>query len=307
MEGLTVRRTNGLLLVVFLLFATIGSVSQSLNLKLGLLITEWGIILLPTLIFVRRRTGNVRQAMRLNPINIKTALFAVAVGIVGWIVASSLEGVIAYFLTRLGLSTPPQQINIPAGNPIQLIQYFFLVSISAGICEEFLFRGLVLRGYEEWGTLRAVFFSGLLFALMHVSVIKFFPILIIGLIFAYMAAAFNSIYTSMIAHATNNAISVFLIWLTPFFTKVNIIIQALLGLGAIIVFVGGFIAAPFLVGYISRRAKERFIPPSAPLSHNLSQLVRMWTFDVYIFLMLALASLEVLYMLGLLEKIRLFR
>lgn len=303
MPELDVKQTNKLLFIVFVLFATVGLVSQSLSLKLGLLITEWGVIFLPTFLFARKKMVNLKSALRLNPISFKTALFSVLLGLIGWAVASTLEGIIISVIAHSGLHVPPQPLESPPTGIADFVELFFLVSISAGICEEFLFRGFILRGYEKWGTNRAIFFSGLLFALMHASLVKFLPILILGILFSYMAVRFNSILPTMIAHATNNAVSIILLALMPSLTKINPSAQGLLGILAMVIFLAALASIPGVIKRIREYRSPGFIPASETLTQNIIALSKMWTFVVTIVIVVLLSSLELFYMTGLWQKL----
>lgn len=81
-----------------------------------------------------------------------------------------------------------------------------LMSLAPGLCEEFLFRGLVFRGFQRsFSGPRALLYTALLFAAMHVELAKMIPMLFLGLFFGALAWLGRSLWMSVLAHAANNA------------------------------------------------------------------------------------------------------
>lgn len=86
----------------------------------------------------------------------------------------------------------------------------FNTAILPGICEEFLNRGLILRGLRD--TMQdkyAIIVSALLFGLLHANIRQTLYTFVGGIIFATLTVKTRSIYPSMIIHFMNNAISVY--------------------------------------------------------------------------------------------------
>ena len=78
-----------------------------------------------------------------------------------------------------------------------------------GICEELFFRGFVLTGMcVHVGTKKALFVSAALFALAHFNPWQFPALLAMGFLLAMLVYWTHSIYPAIIAHSTNNALSV---------------------------------------------------------------------------------------------------
>jgi sodium transport system permease protein len=84
------------------------------------------------------------------------------------------------------------------------------VAASPALCEELLFRGLILSGFRSWGMGRAVLASSLLFAVAHASVYRLLPAGLLGLLFGTLAWRTGSIFPSIVAHAVNNGIACWL-------------------------------------------------------------------------------------------------
>lgn len=81
---------------------------------------------------------------------------------------------------------------------------FKVVSITAGVCEETLFRGFLLWYFAVWtGTVGGVLISSVLFGFGHLYLGRSHVLktTIAGLFFACMAVASNSLWPGMILHA----------------------------------------------------------------------------------------------------------
>ena len=129
---------------------------------------------------------------------------------------------ILFFIMTIGVSYINQLIlllmgyNIPtyteeaAGGIGLFLLALFTTAVLPGICEEFLNRGLVLRGLRD--TMQdkyAIIISALIFGLLHANVRQTLYTLAGGIIFATLTVKTKSIYPAMIIHFMNNAISVY--------------------------------------------------------------------------------------------------
>ena len=76
------------------------------------------------------------------------------------------------------------------------------------MCEELLFRGVILSGLRRYGTWPAIVISSLLFALAHASIYRLLPTFCLGLMLGYIVVKTGSIYCSMLLHALNNGVAV---------------------------------------------------------------------------------------------------
>ncbi|MCY7360920.1 MAG: CPBP family intramembrane metalloprotease, partial [Ignavibacteria bacterium] len=84
----------------------------------------------------------------------------------------------------------------------------FVIAVTPAICEEFLFRGLVFKNFEKIiPATKAIFFSGLLFALFHFHPFNIIPLAILGIFLTFIVYHSGSIYTAVICHFLNNFIS----------------------------------------------------------------------------------------------------
>lgn len=80
--------------------------------------------------------------------------------------------------------------------------------VLAAVCEEVLFRGLLLQLLARGGSWRvAVAVTAVLFALFHLDVIGLIPRTVMGAYFALLVWRSGSIFPAMLAHGANNLLA----------------------------------------------------------------------------------------------------
>jgi membrane protease YdiL (CAAX protease family) len=82
------------------------------------------------------------------------------------------------------------------------------ISLFPAVSEEMVFRGLTLTGLRRrFGASAAVVGSGALFALIHLNPWQFVPLLLIGVFISFIVHRTDSLYAGIVAHGTNNLLS----------------------------------------------------------------------------------------------------
>lgn len=203
---LKVFDANLLYLIGALLFVSVGAYVQRMDLKLGLIITEYILILLPPLIYLKVKKISIKDTLRLNKIRFKHITLIVLITICIYPTALVGNAILMFLLSLLG------NLNIPelptAKNIEQYITLLFVISISAGICEEVFFRGFILRGYESLGKKKAIIFSAILFGIFHFNVYNLMGPIVLGLVFGYLVYLTDSIFAGIVGHIVNNGLAV---------------------------------------------------------------------------------------------------
>ena len=96
--------------------------------------------------------------------------------------------------------------NIMSGN---IGGVLFVIAFAPAVCEEMLFRGLILQSMKEkYRVPAAIGITALLFGIYHMSLVKLIPTGLLGLVLCCMAYRADSIYPAMLIHFLNNAFSV---------------------------------------------------------------------------------------------------
>ena len=174
------------------------------------LILKLAVFLLPTFIYLKLcdiplqnlLTPSSDAPQKNTPALYKTLQFIAAASIT--LNAANLSGLATEYLYKaLGISPSPS--TIPEDILLQLISLISAV-ILAPLLEELLFRGVALNALSGYGN-RAIFISGLLFALMHYSSYSLIYAFVAGCIIEYFTKRTNSLKTAVGLHLTNNLIT----------------------------------------------------------------------------------------------------
>ena len=208
----TIRGVNWLYLVAMLLILTVGSAMQASSPILGLIATEWLLILPSALIFLRIVKLPVVQTMRLRWPGGKIAGLVVIIGF-GLSLFTLWIGAMVTTLFGYSFSVPP---GLYPQNGAQAVLLFFAMAVSAPICEESLFRGVIQRGYERRGPLVGILIGGILFAVYHLSFQRLVILLPIAITLGYAAWRTNSLISSILVHASYNTVASILTIITSF-------------------------------------------------------------------------------------------
>lgn len=83
------------------------------------------------------------------------------------------------------------------------------VSVNAPLCEEFLFRGAILPATNRPGVAawRAIVVNGVLFSLIHMSLVAALPLAVLGAALAHVTIKSRSIWPAVLVHALVNFIN----------------------------------------------------------------------------------------------------
>ncbi len=191
---------------VFLIF--LGTIAQRKSMWTGSIFVEIFIILMPSLVYIKFNENSFSDVLKLNPLRVKDLILVILITILLYPVAVFFQ---AIFISIINLVKPiiPNQMPLPK-NLFDFIKSIIVIAIVPGICEEIMFRGVILDGYKKIGYKHAIAISSILFGLMHFTLANLIGPTILGVAFAIMVYRTNSIYSSIIAHIINNSIAVFL-------------------------------------------------------------------------------------------------
>ena len=210
-------------MTVMLLFVTVGYVAQNWDFHYGILITEFLLIALPTVIYVKTKGASLKTELRFNKLSFVDALLVVVAFIAAYFVAVFINVLGEILLSMLGNLIVP---DIPfATDPAEYLVLLFVIAGSAGICEEILFRGFILRAYEKLGMWPNIMVTALLFSILHLNVQNILAPFFLGIVLGFVVYKTNSIFAGIIGHFINNAISVtwgYVIMNLPFYKNIDV-------------------------------------------------------------------------------------
>lgn len=189
--------------IVLFLILIVGVAIQMLSPHLGLAMTELLLILLPALIYVRRKGLPFAQALRMHPTSVTDALLGIAVGVTGWGAAYGI-----YQLVTLVIGNAPEFSGFEVDTVGQWLLLLVTMALLPGICEEVLFRGAIQGILERRGTARGVVITAVLFGLFHLDPWRLIPTMFLGLVLGMLVVRTGSLVPAILAHVANNGVAV---------------------------------------------------------------------------------------------------
>jgi len=263
-ETITASMSLGLFTLMLIMLFYVGSTVQAWKLLPGVLITQWLMLFAPIMLFLWYAKVDFKTALNLRPLSLPGAAASVILGLAAIVLVIQL----GFWFNRV-LPVPKEfeeemaKLLAGDGGLSHLAALLFVVAVSPAICEEVMFRGVILSGLRSrMGIWPCIVLVGLLFGIFHISVFRIPPIAVLGMVLTYLTVRTGSIYAAMLVHFVNNAFAILLATgNTPDF------VGAVLGLedfeekgvplpalaGAAVVFVAGVA----LVEYTSRRDANR--------------------------------------------------
>lgn len=196
-----------------LLFLILGSILQHYDFKIGILATEFGMLVVPAIIYMKFRKNNIREQFKFQLPKRSDVWKMILVSLCFVPTVAFLNGMINVWL-MYGLQIEAPQIPLETGVFAPIIT-FLIAAATPGFCEEFVFRGLLLTEYQKkMSYFQAALISALLFGMFHYNVMNFFGPFALGLLFAWIMQVTNSIWLAMLGHMVNNTIAVVMLYAT---------------------------------------------------------------------------------------------
>lgn len=202
---LSILEANIFYFILGILLFSLGSYVQSREIYSGLLITEYLIILIPNLFFLKLKGLSLKETLRLNRISLKQAIYIVFIMIFSYPIAVFFNTLIIAILNLFG-ETVVTTVPMPDSGSKYLLS-LLIIAISPGVCEEIMFRGTMMRAYEGLGKRMAIICSAILFGIFHLNLQNLIGPIFLGLILATIVYKTNSIYASILGHGLNNTIA----------------------------------------------------------------------------------------------------
>jgi len=129
--------------------------------------------------------------------------------IVGLILTFSVSYIIGTILTYLpGFDAMMESYNSMFGNidPKDLV---LTIAVIGPICEEIIFRGVILEGMlKKYDVNKAILFSALIFGLIHLQPLQVISAFFIGLILGWIYVKTQSLWVCIGIHVVNNFVAV---------------------------------------------------------------------------------------------------
>ena len=225
-------------------------------------------LLLPALFAIKG--NNPRDFGFISP-GVSTILISIALGVGAFFISTGINAFTTALMETLGANSEiySQGIEGAAG----LGQYMLLVVLMCvfpAVCEETMFRSVLVTSWRHIGRKKVIMLSGMLFALMHITPSSIPSFFVLGAIIAALMYDTKSVIPAIIVHFVNNFISISLLSLASNSDLVDLVetaqaveqvdIGTLLLMGVIYMVIGAIIAAPSffaIKGIAKKRTYEK--------------------------------------------------
>ncbi|MDR1385244.1 MAG: ABC transporter permease subunit [Planctomycetaceae bacterium] len=203
----------GIFILTAKYFSTLLLQSQfvEISLTLNVLLSQFGVVLLPVVFMTACSSSNVRETLRLHFPKWYAIPLALLLAIAWHPVLVTISRGIEYAyplsdtLKEMISHLSGLMRNVPIGVLI------LLIAVLPGICEEIAFRGYILTGLDTpRHRFRAVLISAILFGATHSVLQQSLAACITGVILGWLAIRTRSIFPGVVFHITNNSIGVLL-------------------------------------------------------------------------------------------------
>ena len=134
----------------------------------------------------------------------KNGLLCTALAVVVLFGFNHFINLLSYVMNSLGYN-PDASMPLSLNTVGDLFLNLFVLAVIPAICEELVYRGIILNGFRKFGVHTAVFASAAIFAIAHGSAMQTVYQFILGVILGYILVKTGSLVASIIVHFLNNA------------------------------------------------------------------------------------------------------
>jgi membrane protease YdiL (CAAX protease family) len=172
-----------------------------------LMVSVYALVLAPVVVIGRRRGVRFREQVGLRPFKVGPAIGMTAIMIpLGLCIGFQY----ALLLLRLGVRYQGNTAGLTrvfGASPIGILVLFGVGAVVAPFVEEIAFRGVLFSSLREsWREPSAILVSSALFGVIHLDPLAMIPTAIVGLMLARVFLATRSLWVSILAHSTYNAL-----------------------------------------------------------------------------------------------------
>lgn len=229
----------------------------------NLILSQFILVLaIPLFMMIICRKDMITTARLHHGIDFKQVLFLLLVVVGLFFPFQYLNSyIVAFFETLFGVYEETSPLDTEAINLGQLLFEIVIVAGLPAFCEEFFFRGMVMRAFERISVVAAWLLSSVVFSLMHGNFSQFFYAFFGGLVMGAVTLQTNSFYAGALVHGGMNFLSVIVSyrpindWLTHLEEQNTLLFESsLVGVGALI----GAAGLVLVILYSRKKNKARY-------------------------------------------------
>ena len=183
------------------------------NMLLLLMMIQFYCVLFPALFYMIGNKINIKETLRFNNPGILPSFLIILISAPAFYAASAFNSVVIYILQFIGQAPEDTLIPLPQ-NFGEVFVSILVIAVAPSVCEEILHRGILLKAYENRGTMKAVVISGIMFGVFHFDITNLIGPILLGILFGYYVIRTNSIFAGVLAHFMNNFFATVLQYIT---------------------------------------------------------------------------------------------
>lgn len=173
----------------------------------GLGLSQWLFLAAPVLIALRAGRFDLSEALALRPIEPRTLTGAGLVMFGGLGFNSVVAWLQSYWMEiPVELLEALEEALRPSG-PVELVGILVAAALTPAVCEEVVFRGMILQSWRRWPAVLAVGANALLFGAIHWvpgSAFRVLPAAVSGAFIGWAVWRTRSLWVGVWMHALNN-------------------------------------------------------------------------------------------------------
>lgn len=173
-------------------------VTLGLSQPVALITAHFIMFVLPAIIYILITKQSFKEVLRLNKISRKEVLLSFVLAFLAQPVMMFFSYIASFFVNN----DVAAMLDNLSKTPLWLM--VLMIGVTPAISEEITIRGIVLSGYKFKSKHIGAVMSGLMFGILHLNPHQFLYAFAMGVIFAYVVTAANSLIPAMIAHFTIN-------------------------------------------------------------------------------------------------------
>ena len=213
-----VKDVNKVFLITILLYIVSGFINSFIYQETGsynlVIVVSQVTLILPAVIYMAWKRMNIAEAIRFKGIRISNIVLLV---IFAYLISPLMQLINGLSMIYVKNSTAAIMTEVTEENSIFLS--LFLIAFIPAVFEEMVYRGLIYNTYRKETVVGGVLLSGFLFGIMHGNINQFSYAFVMGLIFALVIEATDSILSTMIIHLVINGSSFIMLYVAPMLLK----------------------------------------------------------------------------------------
>ncbi len=205
-------------LIILMVFGFKPDAGNVLGFRLANGVGELLFILVPATLLTRLASSDAKEFLRVR----RASLGTLVLPLVGIFSLQQLLQMYLFFQEKIPLpqSIAPyvqqfkdlieetMKLLVTARSIPELILVIIVIALIPALTEEFMFRGLVQRSFEQGlGPRKSILLTGIIFGVYHLNPFSIVPLVLLGVYLGFLVFRANSIVVSIAAHFYNNAIA----------------------------------------------------------------------------------------------------